>query len=168
MGRPEYHCERTRPHRPELAGRVGLHDFRLPNMVAFDRNRVRLMAIDRFDFIELIDRRSRALRRPSPWSSFACVPHRSDVVESIRRLESELRKFGVVELHLFGSVAKGEASWDSDVDVAAVMDWNHPGLSSVKVTSTLESELMRSVDVACLPFDPPLAGSVEADLERVF
>lgn len=39
-----------------------------------------------------------------------------DVSKIIKENEPELRKFGVKEIYLFGSVVRGEAKKDSDVD----------------------------------------------------
>ena len=48
-----------------------------------------------------------------------------DKAEALTRLrahEAELRAMGVTALSLFGSVARGEAGPDSDVDVAVTLD----------------------------------------------
>ncbi len=45
-----------------------------------------------------------------------------EIIELIRKNESELRKFWVLELYLFGSVARGEATDKSDVDFFVVLD----------------------------------------------
>jgi predicted nucleotidyltransferase len=44
------------------------------------------------------------------------------VIETLRRHEPELRAAGIVHLRLFGSVARGEASSHSDVDLMADID----------------------------------------------
>lgn len=44
------------------------------------------------------------------------------VIEVLRRHESELRAAGIVHLRLFGSVARGEESAESDVDLMADFD----------------------------------------------
>ena len=41
----------------------------------------------------------------------------SDVLQTLRTHESELRRLGVSHAAVFGSVARGEARSDSDVDV---------------------------------------------------
>ena len=48
------------------------------------------------------------------------------VVETLRTHESELRKLGVCHASVFGSVARGEARPDSDVDVLVELDQHHP------------------------------------------
>jgi predicted nucleotidyltransferase len=45
-----------------------------------------------------------------------------DVVATLRAHEAELRAAGITRLSLFGSVARGEARPDSDVDLAAEFD----------------------------------------------
>lgn len=46
----------------------------------------------------------------------------SYVIETLRLHEPELRAAGIVHLRLFGSVARGEARADSDVDLMAEID----------------------------------------------
>ena len=47
---------------------------------------------------------------------------KSTVIAKIREHEPELRAAGVTRLALFGSVARGEASAESDVDLMAEFD----------------------------------------------
>jgi predicted nucleotidyltransferase len=47
---------------------------------------------------------------------------KSSVIEVLRRHEPELRAAGIVHLRLFGSVARGEESAQSDVDLMADFD----------------------------------------------
>jgi predicted nucleotidyltransferase len=42
----------------------------------------------------------------------------------LRRIEPELRELGVRRLSLFGSTARDEAKAGSDIDLAAVMDYD--------------------------------------------
>jgi len=44
------------------------------------------------------------------------------VIATLRAHETELRQAGILRLSLFGSVARGEAMPDSDVDLAAELD----------------------------------------------
>lgn len=44
---------------------------------------------------------------------------RDRVLEVLRSHASELKQAGVIHLHVFGSVARGESTADSDVDVFA-------------------------------------------------
>ena len=46
----------------------------------------------------------------------------SDVLQTLRAHESELRLLGVSHAAVFGSVARGDASPDSDIDVLVDLD----------------------------------------------
>ena len=46
----------------------------------------------------------------------------SDVLQTLRTHQSELRLLGVSHAAVFGSVARGEASADSDIDVLVQLD----------------------------------------------
>jgi predicted nucleotidyltransferase len=48
------------------------------------------------------------------------------VLETLRNHENELRRLGVAHASVFGSVARGEARPDSDVDVLVELDENRP------------------------------------------
>jgi hypothetical protein len=43
--------------------------------------------------------------------------HREDVIARLKQTEPALRSFGVARLYLFGSHARDEAAFESDVDV---------------------------------------------------
>jgi hypothetical protein len=47
---------------------------------------------------------------------------KSYVIQTLRLHEPELRAAGILHLRLFGSVARGEASSESDVDLMADLD----------------------------------------------
>lgn len=49
-----------------------------------------------------------------------------DVIKIITENESEIRKFGVKEIYLFGSVVRGEAKETSDVDFLIVFEPGYP------------------------------------------
>lgn len=48
--------------------------------------------------------------------------NRSTVIAKLRAHEAELKDSGVVHLSLFGSVARGDSTADSDVDLMAEFD----------------------------------------------
>jgi uncharacterized protein len=47
---------------------------------------------------------------------------KSSILQALRAHESELKAAGIVHLRLFGSVARGESSSSSDVDLMAELD----------------------------------------------
>jgi predicted nucleotidyltransferase len=47
---------------------------------------------------------------------------KEEIKAALRAHEPELKAAGIVHLHLHGSVVRGEAGPDSDVDLAAVFD----------------------------------------------
>jgi uncharacterized protein len=58
-----------------------------------------------------------AAMRPTTTTDLA-----DQVIVTLRAHEAELRKAGIRRLSLFGSVARGDAEADSDVDLAAELD----------------------------------------------
>lgn len=50
----------------------------------------------------------------------------SDVLETLRTHETELRRLGVSHAAVFGSVARGEAGAGSDIDVLVELDEARP------------------------------------------
>ena len=49
-----------------------------------------------------------------------------EVLDTLRTHESELRRLGVSHAAVFGSVARGEAGADSDIDVLVDLDQDRP------------------------------------------
>ena len=71
---------------------------------------------------------------------------RNDYIERIRSYSDILRKdFGVSSLRLFGSVARGEQTPDSDLDVCVVMKPNM--LLRIRLKHFLEDLLNCDVDI---------------------
>jgi hypothetical protein len=54
----------------------------------------------------------------------ACTLH--EVIEVLRAHESDLRKLGVSHAGVFGSVVRGQAGANSDIDVLVELDEAHP------------------------------------------
>jgi len=48
--------------------------------------------------------------------------NKGSVIETLRQHEPELRAAGIVHLRLFGSVARGEETTQSDIDLMADLD----------------------------------------------
>jgi predicted nucleotidyltransferase len=47
---------------------------------------------------------------------------RNTIIATLRDREAELKALGVVSLSLFGSAARGDATEESDIDVAVTLD----------------------------------------------
>jgi len=93
------------------------------------------------------------------------------VVATLRTHEAELRRAGIRRLSLFGSVARGDADADSDIDLAAEFDPEaRIGLFKLAAMERRLAELLgRSVDVLPEPADKPrLRANIERDRVRAF
>jgi predicted nucleotidyltransferase len=138
---------------------------RVPEAV---RNRMKAIAADRGENLQdlvggLIERfLEEAERKP---------PELADVLRRLRSIEASLRAQGVTSLWVFGSVARGEARPDSDVDLALEFapDAN-PSLFDIgRIKQEAESVLGRTVDVGeRSTMTPRAAASSERDLVQVF
>lgn len=89
----------------------------------------------------------------------------------LRPLEGALRRQGVSALFLFGSVARGEATDRSDVDL--VFDVARTARFSLFDQARIGNELADAlcVDVDFIPLEglrPALRGRIEAEMVRVF
>jgi predicted nucleotidyltransferase len=85
----------------------------------------------------------------------------ADVLRTLRALESELRAAGVRHIALFGSMARGEDSAGSDVDLA--LDFAPESLANgfefitqiQRLKRRLTAALRRDVDIVVLPARRP-------------
>ena len=97
---------------------------------------------------------------------------REEIIAILRRHEAELRRLGVVRLSLFGSVARGDASADSDVDVAAQFDPSaRLGVFAIAGIEARLTEILggRPVDLLEEPARrPSLRQEIERDRVRAF
>lgn len=96
---------------------------------------------------------------------------RQTVIDRLRAREGELRAMGVTALSLFGSVARGQAGPDSDVDVALTLDpARRLGLFRyVAIAEHLEDILGAKVDTVCEPVSKPrLRQRIDRDRAHVF
>lgn len=75
---------------------------------------------------------------------------REAVISKLREYEHELRAAGVIHLLLFGSVARGQATGNSDVDLLAEFDAarQYSILDRVNLQNRLTTILGVSVDLA--------------------
>lgn len=102
--------------------------------------------------------------RPEP-------PLKSEVRAELAAMEEVLRKEGVAALALFGSVARGEAQADSDIDVLIDIEpeAKFSLLNHVGVQQLIEDRLNRKVDVVRRSGLRPGAGkNILNEAEAVF
>ncbi len=93
------------------------------------------------------------------------------IVMTLRAHEAELRAAGVSRLSLFGSVARGEAGADSDVDLVAELDPEaRIGLFRLVALEQRLSELLgRTVDLLPGPIEGVrLRANIERDCRCAF
>jgi predicted nucleotidyltransferase len=93
------------------------------------------------------------------------------VIATLRAHEAELRAAGILHLSLFGSVARGDAEFDSDVDLAAELDPSAGiglfGLASLE--RRLAELLGRKVDLLPEPVEKQrLRANIDRDRSRAF
>lgn len=94
-----------------------------------------------------------------------------DVMRRIKDQEAELRRRGVIHLAIFGSVARGDARPDSDVDIAVEIE---PGrsFSLIRMEDArllLQDALGRSVDLGeTAAFRPAVRQAFEHEKIMVF
>ena len=95
------------------------------------------------------------------------APAKAAATALLKSMASELAAAGVLELWLFGSVARGDDGPDSDVDIAIRV--GKPLLESkFAAQAILRSRFERPVDVALLPLADRLRFmGAEEDLVRV-
>jgi uncharacterized protein len=96
---------------------------------------------------------------------------REQVIARLKAYERELRAAGVIQLSLFGSVARGEAGPESDVDVAVKLDPSHriDLFQFYGLAERLESLLDAKVDLISEPVErAALRERIERDRARVF
>lgn len=74
----------------------------------------------------------------------------SEIKKIIQENKAEIKKFGVKELYIFGSVVRGESHKKSDVDIFVVLDKNvQVGLLKfISLNNFLSKLLGRKVDLA--------------------
>jgi hypothetical protein len=95
---------------------------------------------------------------------------RDDVIAKLRAHEADLHRAGVARLYLFGSVARGEARPDSDVDL--FFDTENPRFSLIElvdVQDCVADILGTETDVMTrASLHPMLRPKIEAEALRVF
>lgn len=73
--------------------------------------------------------------------------HRDLALNTLKKYKNDFEKqYGVTKIGIFGSVARGEAKSDSDIDI--VVEMEKPDLFyMVHIKETLENEFQRPVDI---------------------
>jgi predicted nucleotidyltransferase len=98
-------------------------------------------------------------------------PEADDVIATLRAHEAELRAAGIRRLSLFGSVARGDAGPDSDIDLAAELD-REARIDLVRLINLEEriGELVgRKVDLVPEPVEKPrLRANIDRDRKLAF
>lgn len=101
------------------------------------------------------------------------LTERERVLRILREREPVLRARGVVRLRMFGSMARGEAGPESDVDLVAEIDRTGNRFSlidHVGLEQDLSDLLERPVEISTAPWKmrPRIRARVEADAIEVF
>lgn len=99
------------------------------------------------------------------------APKKSEIVAALKSLEPELRQRGIASAAVFGSVVRGQARPDSDVDVLVDVDpaAQFDLLDLVGVKNLLADRLRRPVDVVEREsLKPRIRDSILAEAETVF
>jgi predicted nucleotidyltransferase len=98
--------------------------------------------------------------------------NRQAVLSILRDVAPELRaRYGVVGARLFGSVARGDADNQSDIDIAVRFDNNYKTdvMALCGVSGLLSGLLGRDVDVVALPArDQGLNAAIEREAVVAF
>lgn len=97
---------------------------------------------------------------------------REDALVALRRFEPSLRSQGLAHLYLFGSVARNEATQNSDVDLAFDIEPTHELRFSVidqsRVMRQISEALCASVDLVERGYlRPRIAKSAAAEMVQV-
>jgi uncharacterized protein len=95
---------------------------------------------------------------------------RDEALAKLRPMEADLRARGIEALYLFGSVARGDARPDSDVDLMCEIRPNElRGLKFFEVQADLEDALQTRIDfLESRMLKDIVRARVEPDLVRVF
>ena len=113
----------------------------------------------------LIDREDAQAERP------VRVPLKDEVLAKLSMLEQPLREHGITSLSLFGSLARGAARVESDVDLLIQVA---PGrrfslIDLVSVKNFLEEQLGRAVDVVTQEsLDPYIRDRILREAQGIF
>jgi predicted nucleotidyltransferase len=114
--------------------------------------------------VEAVKRHASRLERRNPIQ-------REAVMKRLAEREAEIRHFGVAGLSLFGSVGRGEARSDSDIDLLVEFLPGRPSgmFEMIDLKHMLEALLARPVDlVTPASLKPRIKSRVLKEASRVF
>ena len=75
----------------------------------------------------------------------------NELIDTLSSMKNELKhKFGIEQIALFGSYARGEANEDSDVDIAIIKIKKKDFLKRLQAKEFLEKKLNKKVDIGYL------------------
>ena len=95
---------------------------------------------------------------------------REEVIVQLRRHEADLKRLGVEHLYLFGSIARGDATADSDIDLFFDYEKGKLGLFELMDVKAFASSILgRTTDIMTRDsLHKTLRQSIEATALRVF
>ncbi len=75
----------------------------------------------------------------------------NELIIHLKRVKGELKsRFGIEEIALFGSYARGEATEQSDVDIAILKMQKKDILKRLEAKAFLEAQLNKKIDIGYL------------------
>jgi predicted nucleotidyltransferase len=94
---------------------------------------------------------------------------RSDIIAALRAKASDIESFGATSLYLFGSVARNEATEESDVDLFVDYDPDRFGfVELIRLRERISSILGRPTDLTTREgLHPILRPAIEAEAIKV-
>lgn len=96
------------------------------------------------------------------------APVKDAAIAAIRQLQGELGLLGVTGVWLFGSVARGDDTAESDIDVAIRTVRRGDWMIKSHTRELLEPVLGRSVDVLQVPLKRSVVDTITPDLVKVY
>jgi len=95
---------------------------------------------------------------------------REEVIAQLRRHEADLKRLGVEHLYLFGSIVRGDATADSDIDLFFDYEKGKLGLFELMDVKAFASNILgRTTDIMTRDsLHKTLRQSIEATALRVF
>jgi predicted nucleotidyltransferase len=95
---------------------------------------------------------------------------REEVIAQLRRHEADLKRLGVEHLYLFGSIARGDATADSDIDLFFDYEKGKLGLFELMDVKAFASSILgRATDIMTRDsLHKTVRQSIEATALRVF